>query len=194
MTRNTIMKVSLSLLFSLFLSSILWAQKKDFTEEQLLKNKMPDIVSSLPMTSWNQNGLFIISRWNNHSKKFEKFSLDLKTRKEIPYDQPANTTLSNGKRVTITDNDLYLKDGDKTTRLTNDADKEINPTFSPDSNYIAYTKNNNLYTVNTSTLKETQLRFKIFYTIKALVLSNQNYFNFALNNFLHKKFKITNLA
>lgn len=44
------------------------------------------------------------------------------------------------------------------------------------------------------TLKETQLRFKIFYTIKALVLSNQNYFNFALNNFLHKKFKITNLA
>ena len=159
MTRNTIMKVSLSLLFSLFLSSILWAQKKDFTEEQLLKNKMPDIVSSLPTTSWNQNGIFIISRWNNDSKKFEKFSLDLKTRKEIPYDQPTNTTLSNGKRVTITDNDLYLKDGDKTTRLTNDADKEINPTFSPDSNYIAYTKNNNLYTVNTSSLKETQLTF-----------------------------------
>lgn len=159
MTRNQLMKVFLSLVFSLFFSTLLWAQKKDFTEDQLLKNKMPDIINSLPQTTWTQDGQFIITRWNKESKKFEKFSVNLKTHKEKPYEQSANNVSSDNKRVVITDNDLYLKIGDKSTRLTNDEGKEINPTFSPDSNYIAYTKNNNLYIVNTATFKETQLTF-----------------------------------
>ncbi|MBK7308742.1 MAG: DPP IV N-terminal domain-containing protein [Chitinophagaceae bacterium] len=42
-------------------------------------------------------------------------------------------------------------------RLTNDSAKEINQTLSPDGNYVAYTKNNDLYTVNLATKKETRL-------------------------------------
>ena len=41
--------------------------------------------------------------------------------------------------------------------MTNDEDKEINPTVSPDGNYVAYTKNNDLYTVNLTTLKENRI-------------------------------------
>ena len=47
------------------------------------------------------------------------------------------------------------KDG-KEIRLTNDKDREVNPVVSPDGNYVAFTKNNNLYSVNINTQKETQ--------------------------------------
>ena len=54
-------------------------------------------------------------------------------------------------------NDLYVRKGIGDEQLTNDKDKEVNPTLSPDGNYVAYTKNNNLYTVNLTTKKETKL-------------------------------------
>ncbi|MFZ4059063.1 MAG: DPP IV N-terminal domain-containing protein, partial [Ferruginibacter sp.] len=54
-------------------------------------------------------------------------------------------------------NDLFVKIDGKDVQLTNDKDKEVNPTVSPDGKYVAYTKKNNLYTVNLSTQKETQL-------------------------------------
>ncbi len=57
-------------------------------------------------------------------------------------------------------NDLYFKQGDNAEiRLTNDSAKEVNPTFSPDSNYVAYTKNNNLYVVDINSRTEKQLTF-----------------------------------
>ena len=44
-----------------------------------------------------------------------------------------------------------LENNDEDIQLTNDKAKEINPTLSPDGNYVAYTKNNDLYTVNLTT-------------------------------------------
>jgi dipeptidyl-peptidase-4 len=64
---------------------------------------------------------------------------------------------STGKSVMVRDNDIYYRNNGNETRLTNNKDEEKNPTFSPDSSYIAYTRNNNLYTYNLGTSKETQL-------------------------------------
>jgi dipeptidyl-peptidase-4 len=43
------------------------------------------------------------------------------------------------------------------TQLTNDTTTKINPTLSPDNNYVAFTKNNDLYCINISTKKENRL-------------------------------------
>jgi dipeptidyl-peptidase-4 len=142
-----------------------FAQKKNFTEQQLLENKMPEIVRALPsIVSWDEDGTLILSKKEHRDSSFKHFIFDFKTRKEMPYQGAARTSGSaintGGKSVLIKENDLYLRVGDKPEiRLTNDEAKEVNPTFSPDSNYVAYTKNNNLYAVNISTKKEIQFTF-----------------------------------
>ena len=89
----------------------------------------------------------------------KSFLLDCKTGKEIDYTNPvANKGNIVMKPEIITkQNDLYVRKGIGDEQLTNDKDKEVNPTLSPDGNYVAYTKNNNLYTVNLTTKKETKL-------------------------------------
>ena len=66
----------------------------------------------------------------------------------------------NSVRVISKNDDLYLQDGNNAeVRLTNDKDREINSTLSPDNNYVAYTKKNNLYVIDLRSKKETQLTF-----------------------------------
>src|SRR4030065_279415 len=57
------------------------------------------------------------------------------------------------------DNDLYFYSLIKNEfkRLTNSADKEVNPILSPDGKKIAFTRNKDLYVVNVETGKETRL-------------------------------------
>jgi dipeptidyl-peptidase-4 len=50
-----------------------------------------------------------------------------------------------------------LKNNDSETQLTNDAAEEKNAMFSPDSSYIAYTKENNLYSYDFKAKKEIKL-------------------------------------
>ncbi|MFX9023856.1 hypothetical protein ABTN14_19865, partial [Acinetobacter baumannii] len=50
------------------------------------------------------------------------------------------------KSVSIKNGDLFYKNGSVEKQITFDKTEEKNPIFSPDSNYIAYTKGNNLYT------------------------------------------------
>ena len=162
MTKISLAKISFYTLIILLFSFSLQAQKKDFTAEQLLKNKMPDVVVPLPtIVSWNEDGNLVLSRKPHRDSAANQFLFDFKTRKEIPFQQlpiPAGSVV--GKSVFTRNNDLYFKDGSNPeVRLTNDNSKEINSTFSPDSNYVSYTKNNNLYVVNISTQKETQFTF-----------------------------------
>lgn len=61
------------------------------------------------------------------------------------------------KSVSVKNKDLFYKNGSEEKQITFDKAEEMNPTFSPDSVYIAYTKNNDLYTYNLLTQKETRL-------------------------------------
>jgi dipeptidyl-peptidase-4 len=54
-------------------------------------------------------------------------------------------------------NDLFIKLNGTEVQLTNDKDKENNPTMSPDGNYVAFTKNNDLYSINVNTKKENRI-------------------------------------
>ena len=60
--------------------------------------------------------------------------------------------------VQITNNDLYYLTENGKKQLTNSPEiPEQNPTLSPDGNYVAFTRNNNLYSIHLGTLKENQL-------------------------------------
>ncbi len=149
-----IVKKGIALSALTILSLISQAQKKDLTDEQYLKANFKGITQALPSAGpWVDESHVVIRR------EGKSFLLDCKTGKEIDYTNPvANKGNIVMKPEIITkQNDLYVRKGIGDEQLTNDKDKEVNPTLSPDGNYVAYTKNNNLYTVNLTTKKETKL-------------------------------------
>ncbi len=149
-----IVKKGIALSALTILSLISQAQKKELTDEQYLKANFKGITQALPSAGpWVDESHVVIRR------EGKSFLLDCKTGKEIDYTNPvANKGNIVMKPEIITkQNDLYVRKGIGDEQLTNDKDKEVNPTLSPDGNYVAYTKNNNLYTVNLTTKKETKL-------------------------------------
>jgi Dipeptidyl aminopeptidases/acylaminoacyl-peptidases len=138
-----------------------FAQKKPLTQEQFFKNKFYGIINPLPsVISWNDDEHLILARKVHPDSVAKSFLFDPKTVKEMlmKEDSAGKRKVQQGKNVYSRNDDLYYKNGDQPEiRLTNDNDKEINPTFSPDSNYIAYTKKNNLYLIDLTAKKETQL-------------------------------------
>ena len=162
MLKIFISKTFLFTAYILLFTVSLHAQKKDFTAEQLLKNKMPLVVVPLPtIVSWNDDDHLILSRKVHPDSIAKQFLFDPKTLKEMQLEKPGNVTVpATGKSVYMKGNDLYFKQGNNAEiRLTSDSAKEVNPTFSPDSNYVAYTKNNNLYVADINSKLEKQLTF-----------------------------------
>jgi len=149
-----IVKKGIALSAFTILSLISQAQKKELTDEQYLKANFKGITQALPSAGpWIDESHVVIRR------EGKSFLLDCKTGKEIDYTNPVvnKGTVVMKPEIITKQNDLYVRKGIGDEQLTNDKDKEVNPTLSPDGNYVAYTKNNNLYTVNLTTKKETKL-------------------------------------
>ncbi len=129
------------------------AQKKDLSPEQYFKNNFKGIVQSLPtVLRWVDDTHFI------YQQSQEKIWVDCKTgasRAATAAELEQEVTAL--PEVVSKDNDLYLKTIKEEIQLTHDEAEEKNPTVSPDGNYVAYTKNNNLYTFNLQSKKETAL-------------------------------------
>ncbi|MEJ7674762.1 MAG: DPP IV N-terminal domain-containing protein [Chitinophagaceae bacterium] len=141
-----------------FISFAVFSQKKELTNEQLLKNKLSAIVTPLPtIVSWETDERLILSRRSHPDSVAKTFLFDPKTVKElmVKEDPARRAGASNGKRVYYKNTDLYFTQGmDSEVRLTTDNERETNPTFSPDSNFVAYTKNNNLYVFDLNSKKK----------------------------------------
>ena len=149
-----IVKKGIALSAFIILSLISQAQNKDLTDEQYFKANFKGITQALPSAGpWIDESHVVIRR------EGKSFLLDCKTGKEIDYTNPVvnKGTVVMKPEIITKQNDLYVRKGIGDEQLTNDKDKEVNPTLSPDGNYVAYTKNNNLYTVNLTTKKETKL-------------------------------------
>ncbi len=131
-----------------------WSQKKELTDENYFKGTFKGILQPLPQVgAWVDDSHVILRRDNKSSL------LDCKTGTETDYTMPeVNKGSVVVKPEIITKgNDLYVRMNVGDVQLTNDSAKEVTPTLSPDNKYVAYSKNNNLYTVNLDTKKETQL-------------------------------------
>ncbi|HEY8388219.1 MAG TPA: DPP IV N-terminal domain-containing protein, partial [Parasegetibacter sp.] len=130
------------------------AQKKEFTKQQLLRTGFPDgVIEKLPVISgWQDDLNYIISKPESGGT----FVVNVKTGKETPYTPPAPKRPAS---VYVQRNDLYLKTADGTEkRLTQTPDdREVNPQLSPDENYVAYTRNNDLYVFDIINNKENRI-------------------------------------
>jgi dipeptidyl-peptidase-4 len=137
------------------------AQKKDFNYTELMQNKLPkNFTNPLPVVvRWTDDDHVILNRRVHPDSSARQFVMDVKTGTftEPTWGKGQTTATTTGKSIVSRSNDLYYKHNGVEVRLTSNKEEEKNPTFSPDSNYIAYTRNNNLFTYNLSTLKETQL-------------------------------------
>lgn len=147
------MRISLLIAF-LFTTILSFAQNKDFTAEQMLKGAPHKVTKALPQfVKWVDDKSFVLKR------ESKTVLIDCKTGKETEYTESIATVKPVMREVIFKNNDLYLQTGTEETQLTNNKDIEKNPTLSPDSNYVAFTRNNNLFTINLVTKKETQLTF-----------------------------------
>jgi dipeptidyl-peptidase-4 len=136
------------------------AQKKVLSDEQLLKGARTNITQPLPQVAgWIDDSHLLLNKKVNPDSPARVIVLDCKTGKESPgsMDMLKKGALSS-RNVVLKEDDLYLKEGDQPEiRLTQTPEKEINPTRSPDNKYVAFTRNNDLYTINLDTKKETRI-------------------------------------
>ena len=145
--------VSCFLVAALFSASS-FAQKKELTDEQYFKGNFKGITQALPSVSkWIDDNHVVIM------KDGKKIAIDCATGTESEYkeEQVMKGSVPTKPKIITKGNDLYVTLNVEDVQLTFDKDKEVNATVSPDGNYVAYTKNNDLYTVNINTKKETRI-------------------------------------
>ncbi|WP_295127062.1 S9 family peptidase [uncultured Chitinophaga sp.] len=125
--------------------------KKELTLDVILKQ--PSLLSKpLPfINSWLDKDHYIENR--REGGRLQQFKVNAATGKAEAYTPPPVT----GQSVSVRNNDVYLQTpGSGETQLTNTREEEKNPTLSPDGKYVAFTRNNNLYSIDIASKKETQ--------------------------------------
>ncbi len=149
----SIIKKSIAFILLATLSLQLQAQKKELSDDQYFKSDFKSISQQLP----------VINRWLDDSHvllmKANKLTfLNCKTGIEREATDADTRTVKALKTAAYNKNyDIYYSINGVETQLTTDKEKKLNPTISPDNNYVAFTKNNDLYTINISTKKENRL-------------------------------------
>ncbi len=137
-----------------FLCTVVVGQKKELTNDHYFKNNFTGITQALPSGfNWLDDSRF------TYTKEGKKYMYDCKKNTELPYTDPEikKGSVAVTPLIISKSNNLYNTKNVEDVQLTFDEAKEVNPTLSPDGKYVAFTKNNNLYTVNIETKKETQL-------------------------------------
>jgi len=142
------------ILCCLLLCQFAAAQKKELTLQQMLKGAPHQITTQLPeFVEWTTENKPVIS------KQGVLYEIDPLTGIEKSY-QNTNNKKEVVRDIQVTNNDLiYISENGKDQITSSPSVPEQNPTLSPDGKYVAFTRNNNLYTINLSTLQETQLTY-----------------------------------
>ena len=128
-------------------------QNKELTDNQFFKSDFKDVVQPLPVVgNWIDDSHILITKGG------KTIVLNCKTgiEKEAT-DADNQTSVSTKPLVFLKNGNIYLKKNSIETQLTSDTIKKVNPTLSPDNNYVGFTKNNDLYTINISTKKENRI-------------------------------------
>jgi dipeptidyl-peptidase-4 len=109
------------------------------------------------LTKWTDASHFLLNKYDQETRKTQIFKVDVKTGQEKLIPETGYGALL-GKMLREKDNDIYLFSGKQHERLTNSPEvEEFNPEFSPDSNYVAFSRQHDLYVLDLKTKKETRL-------------------------------------
>lgn len=136
----------------LSLSATVAAQQKTLTFDEVFKSPPKEIISPLPVYSgWADDTHYIEYRTEGQENK--PYTVDVRTGTAVP-SAPAQV---NEATVFIKNKDVYYKDVSGIEKqLTRDTLVEKNPTLSPDKKQVAFTRANDLYSIDISTGKETR--------------------------------------
>lgn len=133
------------------------AQKKEFTEQQMLRGGAANITTPLPrVLGWVDDARLLINKKEHQDSAMKVFLVDCKTGKMTPSTADLLKKES-GPMVTVSlrDNDVFVAiPGQPTKQLTKTPETEVNPTLSPDKAWVAFTRKNDLYTINIASGKE----------------------------------------
>lgn len=138
----------------LCISASLQAQVKPLTDDHYFKGSFKGITQSLPVASrWISDHEFLLT------KDGKTFVVDARNGAEREAGDSDRKKPGDDAKPSafVKNNDLFIKLNGSEVQLTRDDAKEVNPTMSPDGNYVAYTKKNDLYTVDIRTQKENRL-------------------------------------
>lgn len=167
--------------FVLFIQAIIFVvlaqsqEKKLLSFEQIFKNAEPKVIQSLPnISGWADDNHYLEMKKKEGDEKAKLYSVDVKSGKEKLYrdlnqykvivdsgivpDEPVSHNSSYDKLIYEKDDDIYFLDAKNKIfkRLTQTNEAEKNPTISPDGQFIAFTRANNLFSIDLTTGKEYQ--------------------------------------
>lgn len=158
------------LILFLLISTLAVAQKKELSLEQAYLYGYPRLTKSLPVVEpWLDKDSYLISEnqkikiITSNSEEEEVLFDFQKTNKKLPSGFELSSsvffTKDYTKFIIPKDNDIYLVniEDDSIVRITSDDEIEKTPTFSPDNNFIAYTKKHNLYVYDIKNKKEVKI-------------------------------------
>ncbi|HCV42970.1 MAG TPA: peptidase S9 family protein, partial [Bacteroidetes bacterium] len=165
--------LALSLL--LFLCSLSAQEKKKLTYEQIFKSAEPKVTQSLPdISGWSDDSHYLEMKKKEGDDRVKVYSVDVRNGEESIYSdlEQYKTLVDSGINVSnpVSRNEssircIYVKDGDlyfldvqrkEFKRLTITEASEKNPTLSPDGNFVAFTRDRNLFGVDVNTGREIQ--------------------------------------
>lgn len=113
------------------------------------------ILKPLPKISgWLDNTHYIVEKWNSSTREYDASSVNIKTRKQVTYQLAKHTkTVS----VNISGGDIYINTAEGGNKqLTNTQVVERLPVLSPDKKFVAFLRDNDLFTIELNTGKETR--------------------------------------
>jgi dipeptidyl-peptidase-4 len=132
-----------------------------FTDAQLLRGLPADITASLPQVAgWLDDSRLLLNGRPHPDSPQRRMVLDCKTGKEIPAsaDMKAAQAEAPARSLYISEDDIFFRDGSAAAvRLTKTAGREQNPVLSPDNRYVAFTRGNDLYTIDLESKQEQRL-------------------------------------
>lgn len=140
--------------FILVLCFLIQAQKKELGAQQYFKSDFKEIIQPAPVfRTWTDDSHFVLTRDG------KALLVDAKTGAETSYSEPMvqKGSIPVQPLIVAKGNDLYERKNVEDIRLTNDDAKELIYQLSPDGKYLAYVKNNDLYTYSFEQQKETRL-------------------------------------
>ena len=133
------------------------AQKKEFTEQQMLRGGSANITTPLPrVLGWVDDSRLLINKKEHQDSAMKVFLVDCKTGKMTPSSADLlKKDAGPGVSVSLRDNDVFVSiPGQPTKQLTKTPETEVNPTLSPDKAWVGFTRKNDLYTINIASGKE----------------------------------------
>lgn len=110
------------------------------------------IVKPLPrILQWADNDNYILNRYNREERRDESYLVNIRSGLEKKYVAPKT---QEEVKLEIKDGDIYLLFGKDKRRLTLTSEEEKLPILSPDKNWVAFLRGNNLYALELASGRE----------------------------------------